>query len=87
MAALAVPLAVRAHRRGARNRRLANCAALPHARNLGAQSALIRARLRCAVALGLELAVSDARQGGGRLRNLARIGFAVSAQISQWQRA
>jgi hypothetical protein len=70
-----------------RSARLANCATLPHARDRGAQSALIRARLRCAVALGLELAVSDARQGGGSLRNLARTGFAVSAHITQWHRA
>jgi len=66
--------------------RLANCAALPHARQRGAQAALIAARLRCAAALGLDLAVSDARQGGSSLRNLARAGFAVGAHVTQWQR-
>src|SRR5262249_3425036 len=66
--------------------RLANCATLPHSRNLGAQSALIRARLRCAATLGLKLAISDARQGGGSIRNLARAGFGICAHITQWQK-
>jgi hypothetical protein len=66
--------------------RLANCATLPEARGAGAQAALIEARLRCATQAGLELAVSDARQGGSSLRNLARAGFAVGAHVTQWQR-
>ena len=66
--------------------RLANCATLLTARQRGAQAALIRARLRCAAEAGLELAVSDARQGGSSLRNLVRAGFAVSAHVTQWQR-
>jgi hypothetical protein len=67
--------------------RFANCATLPHARNLGAQSGLIRARLRCAVALGLKLAIADARQGGASIRNLARAGFGICAHITQWQKS
>jgi len=66
--------------------RLANCATLPSARNSGAQTALIRERLRAAADAGLELAVSDARQGGGSLRNLSRASFAICAQITQWQK-
>lgn len=66
--------------------RLASCAALPHARGRGAQAALIGARLQLAADAGSELAISDARQGGGSLRNLARAGFAVCAQITQWRR-
>ena len=66
--------------------RLANCATLPHARNSGAQSALIRARLRHASTEGLTLATSDARQGGASLRNLVRARFAISAHITQWQK-
>lgn len=66
--------------------RLANAATLPEARNLGAQSALIRARLRAAAESGLVLATADARQGGSSLRNLARAGFELCAQITQWQR-
>ena len=65
--------------------RLANCATLPYARNSGAQTALIQARLRVAAAAKLDLAISDARQGGASLRNLARAGFAVCAQITQWK--
>lgn len=66
--------------------RLANCATLPWARSSGAQTALIRARLRCAAGAGISLAISDARQGGGSLRNLSRAGFAVCAHVTQWQR-
>jgi hypothetical protein len=67
--------------------RLANCSTLPSARQRGAQTALIRARLRLAGEAGSELAISDARQGSGSLCNLARAGFAVCAQITQWRRA
>jgi hypothetical protein len=66
--------------------RLANCATLPWARSSGAQTALIRERLRHAAAAGIALAVSDARQGGGSLRNLSRAGFAICAHVAQWQR-
>jgi len=66
--------------------RLANCATLPWARSSGAQTALIRTRLRCAAAAGLELAISDARQGGGSLRNLSRAGFSICAHVTQWER-
>lgn len=66
--------------------RLANCATLPSARGRGAQTALIRARLRWAAEAKHDLAISDARQGGGSLRNLARAGFAICAQITQWRR-
>jgi hypothetical protein len=66
--------------------RLANCATLPAARQRGAQAALIRARLLCAAEMKLQLAVSDARQGGSSLRNLVRAGFGVSAHITQWRR-
>lgn len=67
--------------------RLANCATRPRARGRGAQTALIGARLRWAADAGCDLAISDARQGSGSLRNLARAGFAVCAQITQWRRA
>jgi hypothetical protein len=67
--------------------RLANCYTLAAARNRGAQAALIRARLRWAASAGHQLAVSDARQGGAGLRNLARAGFAIGAHITQWRRA
>lgn len=66
--------------------RLANAATLPESRNLGAQGALIRARLRAAADSGLVLATADARQGSGSLRNLARAGFEISAHITQWRR-
>ncbi|HKO92422.1 MAG TPA: hypothetical protein VJU61_14770 [Polyangiaceae bacterium] len=66
--------------------RLANCATLPGARQQGAQAALIGSRLRCVAEMGLELAVSDARQGGSSLRNLVRAGFALGAHVTQWQR-
>jgi hypothetical protein len=66
--------------------RLANCATRPEARRCGAQTALIRVRLECAVAAKLRLSISDARQGGESLRNLSRAGFAVCAQITQWSR-
>jgi hypothetical protein len=66
--------------------RLANAATLPESRGLGAQSALIRTRLRAAAHAGLSLATADARQGGGSLRNLARAGFTVCAQITQWRK-
>jgi ribosomal protein S18 acetylase RimI-like enzyme len=67
--------------------RLANAATLPEARGMGAQAALIRTRLRAAAEAGLAVATSDARQGGGSLRNLARAGFTVCAQITQWSRS
>jgi hypothetical protein len=66
--------------------RLANAATLPEARKLGAQSALIRARLLAASEQGFTLATADARQGSSSLRNLARAGFELCAQITQWER-
>jgi hypothetical protein len=66
--------------------RLANAATLPESRNLGAQNALIRARLRAAAEARLPLATADARQGGSSLRNLARAGFNVCAHVSQWRK-
>ena len=66
--------------------RLANCATLPARRQQGAQAALIAARLRCATEAGLQLAVSDARQGGSSLRNLVRAGLALGAHVTQWRR-
>jgi hypothetical protein len=66
--------------------RLANAATLPEARQLGAQSALIRARLRAAAELSLAFATADARQGSSSLRNLARAGFTVCAHVTQWKK-
>lgn len=66
--------------------RLANCATLPWARSFGAQTALIRIRLRYAAEAGLAFAISDARQGGVSLRNLSRAGFTICAHVTQWKR-
>jgi hypothetical protein len=66
--------------------RLANAATVPEGRNLGAQSALIRARLLAAAEHGFVLATADARQGGSSLRNAVRAGFEICAHITQWRK-
>ena len=50
---------------------------LPAARGRGAQSALLRHRLRLAGALGAPLAAATAAPGGPSIRNLAKLGFTV----------
>lgn len=56
---------------------LGGASTLPTARGMGAQSALLKHRLRLARTLGVPLAAATAVPGGPSIRNLAKLGFTV----------
>ena len=56
---------------------LGGAATLSQARGAGAQSALLRQRLRVARALGCRVAAATAAPGSPSVRNLARLGFTI----------
>lgn len=56
---------------------LGGASTLPAARGMGAQSALLKHRLRLAGTLGVPLATATAAPGGPSIRNLAKLGFTV----------
>jgi GNAT superfamily N-acetyltransferase len=64
---------------------LANVATLPGLRRRGAQSALIRRRIRDAGAAGCTLVSSGASVGSQSLRNLERAGLTVVYEKTAWR--
>jgi hypothetical protein len=64
---------------------LAGASTIPAARRRGAQRALLRARLECAAALGVDLAMLVAQPGSASQRNAQRQGFRPMYVRSKWQ--
>jgi hypothetical protein len=64
---------------------LAGASTIPAGRRRGAQRALLRARLECAAALGIDLAMLVAQPGSASQRNALRQGFRPVYLRSKWQ--
>jgi len=65
---------------------LAGASTCPEWRGLGAQGALLRARLRHAAAAGCDLAMLCAAPGGPSQRNAERAGFRIAYTRMKWGR-
>jgi hypothetical protein len=59
--------------------------AIPESRNLGAQNALLDARLRYAAASGCTLAIMGAAPGSQSQRNAEKNGFRIAYTRTKWQ--
>lgn len=64
----------------------AGASTLPHARNRGAQRALLDARLAYAHAAGCDLAMMGAAPGSSSQKNAQRAGFAVAYSRVKWMK-
>jgi len=65
---------------------LAGASTIPSARRLGAQSALLAARLAFAAQRGCDVAMVVTLPGSGSQRNAERNGFRVAYTRTKWQR-
>lgn len=64
---------------------LAGASTVPHGRRLGAQQALLGARLRYAAEQGCDLAMMCAAPGSASQRNAERHGFRIAYTRTKWQ--
>ncbi len=65
---------------------LAGASTVPHGRRMGAQQALLGARLRYAAELGCDLAMMCAAPGSASQRNAERNGFRIAYTRTKWQK-
>lgn len=65
---------------------LAGASTIPESRGLGAQRALLRARLRYAALAGCTVAMICASPGGGSQRNAERSGFRIAYTRIKWHK-